>query len=647
MCGIVGILNRNGQPVDSPLLAYMASALDHRGPDDEGQYIDGALGFHHKRLAIIDLTSGHQPMTSGRFTIAYNGEIYNYLELRDELIARGHEFHTTSDTEVILAMYEAFGPACVERMNGMFAFLLHDRVRGQLFAARDRFGIKPLYLYENRDVVLFASEIKALLRHPAVPAESDPEALRDYLTFQYVLGAGTMFRDIRKVLPGHYLLVDLGTGRLRSRQYWEPNFTIDPYHTEEYFVEQLRALLEDAVRLQLRSDVPVGTYLSGGLDSSIVTMLAARISGVGHDAFTGSFREGPEFDESDYARDIAAACGATMHEIIPTQQEFVALLPRLIYHMDEPVAGPGLFPQYIVSRYAARHVKVVLGGQGGDEVFGGYTRYLVAYFEQALKGAISENNEEAEHIVSLQSIVPNLPALREYVPMLRQFWRQGVFEPMDQRYFRLVDRSGGALSLYTPAYRDSYKVEAIFERFSAVFNHPETKSYFNKMTHYDLVTGLPALLQVEDRVTMAVSLESRVPLLDHRLCDLLTSMPPRLKFQGGELKYALKRAVRPIVPPRIVDRRDKMGFPVPLHLWARGESRDFFGDLLLSRTCRERGIFEAAEIEKLMDYETAFSRRLWGLLNLELWHREFIDAPPAAAGPSQTTFGERAGGSRL
>jgi asparagine synthase (glutamine-hydrolysing) len=391
----------------------------------------------------------------------------------------------------------------------------------------------------------------------------------------------------------------------------------------------------------------VGTYLSGGLDSSIVTMLAARVSGVSHNAFTGSFREGPEFDESDYAREVAAACGAVMHEIIPTEQEFVSLLPRLIYHMDEPVAGPGLFPQYIVSRFAARHVKVVLGGQGGDEIFGGYTRYLVAYFEQAVKGAIYESNEEAEHIVSLQSIVPSLPALREYVPMLRQFWRQGVFEPMDRRYFRLVDRSGGALSLYTPEFRDTYNVEALFDRFAAVFNHPDTKSYFNKMTHYDLVTGLPALLQVEDRVTMAVSLESRVPLLDHRLCDLITSMPPRLKFRGGELKYALKRAVRQLVPSRVVDRRDKMGFPVPLHLWARGASREFFGDLLLSRACRERGIFDAAEIEKLMDYETAFSRRLWGLLNLELWHREFLDGHAEPVVAPHPGLAERDRASRL
>jgi asparagine synthase (glutamine-hydrolysing) len=297
----------------------------------------------------------------------------------------------------------------------------------------------------------------------------------------------------------------------------------------------------------------------------------------------------------------------------------------MIWHMDEPVAGPGLFPQFMVSRLARRHVKVALGGQGGDEVFGGYARYLVAYLEQALKGAIFETNEEAEHIVSLQSILPNLPSLRAYGPMIQQFWRADVFEPMDRRYFRLVDRSGGALSLLNPDFRESYDREAIFRDFQDVFNHPDTRSYYNKMTHFDMVTGLPALLQVEDRVSMAASFESRVPLLDHRIADLVCRMPPRMKFKGGELKYLLKRAARHLLPPRILARKDKMGFPVPLHLWARGRSRDFFGDILLSQRCRERGLFNGNEVERLMDYELAFGRRLWGLLNLELWFREFID----------------------
>jgi asparagine synthase (glutamine-hydrolysing) len=299
--------------------------------------------------------------------------------------------------------------------------------------------------------------------------------------------------------------------------------------------------------------------------------------------------------------------------------------------MDEPVAGPGLFPQAMVSRAAARQVKVVLGGQGGDEIFGGYARYLIAYFEQAIKGAVYETNEEAEHIVSFASILPNLPALRQYAPLLQQFWRSGVFEDMDRRYFRLVDRSGGAVSMLSPEYRADYRAEELFQRFQQVFNHPDTKSYYNKMTHYDMVTNLPALLQVEDRVTMMSSLESRVPLLDHRLTDLVASMPPGLKFKGGELKHILKRVIGDLVPGPVLERKDKMGFPVPLHLWARGASRDFFADILLSQRCRERGLFDLEQVEKQMQHEPAFSRRLWGLLNLELWYRTFIDGSAPAS----------------
>jgi asparagine synthase (glutamine-hydrolysing) len=626
MCGIVGILNLDRQPVEPAVLARMAEAIRHRGPDGEGIFVDGPVGFFHKRLSIIDLATGQQPMTAGPLTICFNGEIYNYVELRADLVARGHTFRTTSDTEVILEMYAEYGPACVEQLNGMFAFLLYDARRRQLFMARDHFGIKPLYYHATDRHVVFASEIKALLQHPDVRAEPDIESVREYVTFQFVTGERTMFAGVRKLLPGHWRLIDIDSGETRTEHYWEPRFQIDPYHTEEYFVVESRRLLEDAVRLQLRSDVPVGAYLSGGMDSSIVSRLAAPHTGGPMHTFTGSFREGPEFDESRYAREVAQACGAIMHEIVPTESQFVDLMPRLVYQMDEPVAGPGLFPQFLVAQCASQHVKVVLGGQGGDEIFGGYARYLVAYLEQAIKGAIFETTEEAEHIVSLKSIIPNLPSLRQYGPMLQQFWQQDVFQPMDERYFRLIDRSGGALGLFSADFRAGYERPAMFARFQDVFNHPETQSYYNKMTHFDLVTNLPALLHVEDRVSMASSLESRVPLLDYRLTDLVTSMPPRMKFRGGELKYMLKRAAGDVLPRSVAERKDKMGFPVPLHVWARGSARDFFADVLLSPAARQRGIFNSHEVETLLEQETAFGRRLWGLLNLELWYQQFIDA---------------------
>ncbi len=634
MCGLVGIIHKEGKSINRQILAQMLSVLHHRGPDDEGYMMDGQVAFGHKRLTIIDAALGSQPMSGDGLSIVFNGEIYNYIELRNELIQLGHSFETNSDTEVILRMYLEFGEDCVARLNGMFAFLIYDRQRRRIFAARDHLGVKPLYYRAGRDSIIFASEIKALLQYPQVVAEPEDSAIRDYLTFQFVIGERTLFKGIFKLLPGHFQIIELADLSVRTVCYWEPHFHVDLAHTEKYFLEELRGLLENAAKIQMRSDVPLGTYLSGGLDSSIVTMLAARHSTESVKTFTGAFAEGPEFDESDYAREVAAACNAQSFVMVPEEMEFVDLLPKLIWHMDEPAAGPGLFPQYILARAARKHVKVVLGGQGGDEIFGGYARYVVAYLEQALKGAIFESNEEKEHIVNLQSILPNLPALKQYTPMLRSFWEEGAFAPMDRRYFQLVDRSAGALQMFSEDFRAGFDREAAFARFQSVFNHPDTKSYYNKMTHFDMMSSLPALLHVEDRVSMAASLESRVPLLDCRIVDLVTSMPAPLKFKGAEMKYALKRAIGDILPPRILNRKDKMGFPVPLHLWARGKAREFLRDTLLSEDCRSRGIFDDTAVEKLLDAEQPFGRRLWGLLNLELWYRRFIDEPKGVEGLS-------------
>lgn len=604
----------------------MLSTLQHRGPDDEGFLFEDSIGFGHKRLSIIDTQCGHQPMHAEHLSIVFNGEIYNYVELRIELEQLGHSLQTKSDTEVILRMYLEYGEECVARLNGMFAFLILDRHHRIVLAARDHLGVKPLYFHVSPEALLFASEIKALLQFPGLQIEPDESALRDYLIFQFVLGERTLFKDIHKVLPGHFQVINLEDLSMRTTCYWEPHFRVDLEHTEKYFVEQLRHLIEDAARIQMRSDVPLGTYLSGGLDSSIVTTLASRHSRQQIKSFTGAFAEGPEFDESGFAREVAQACNARSFVVVPGETEFVEVLPRLIWHMDEPAAGPGLFPQFILACAARKEVKVVLGGQGGDEIFGGYARYVVAYLEQALKGAIFETNEEQEHIVSLQSILPNLPALKLYTPMLQSFWREGAFAPMDLRYFQLIDRSAGALESYSEEFRATFDREGAFERFQKIFNHPDTKSYFNKMTHFDMVSSLPALLHVEDRVSMAASLESRVPLLDHRVVDLVTSMPAPLKFKGAEMKYALKRAIGDILPERILRRKDKMGFPVPLHLWARGKAQEFIKDTLLSSHCRARGIIDMPSVEKLLDGELPFGRTIWGLLNLELWHRQFIDA---------------------
>jgi asparagine synthase (glutamine-hydrolysing) len=629
VCGIVAVVNKDaGVPVERRVLTEMAERIKYRGPDEEGDFVDGCVGFYHKRLSVIDLVSGRQPMTCGPATIVFNGEIYNYIELRNSLESLGRVFRTNSDTEVILQLYLEYGPDCVSRLNGMFAFIIYDRAAQKILAARDHFGIKPLYYYSGKGVLLFASEIKALLAHPAVVPEPDYSAIREYLVFQYVLGEETFFRGVRKLPPGRYQTVDLRSFQTRTVKYWEPDFAVDTSLSEESSAERLRELLEDTVRIQMRSDVPLGTYLSGGLDSSLVTALSSRNSAAAIKTFTGAFHEGPEFNEASYAREVAAACGAQNFVVYPTEKDFIELLPKLVYHMDEPAAGPGLFPQYMVSRMAAGEVKVVLGGQGGDEIFGGYARYVIAYLEQALKGAILETSDEGEHIVTLQSILPNLPFLRDYLPMMRRFWHQGLFEGMDRRYFRLIDRMEGNSVLLSPEFRSAFDRERIFAKFQAIFNDPNTRSYYNKMVHYDMVASLPALLQVEDRVTMAVSLESRVPLLDFRIVDLVARMPPAMKFKGAEMKYILKKAVGDIVPSRVLDRKDKMGFPVPLHLWARNRVRGYFHDILLSAACRERGVFDWTQVERLIDQEEAFGRRLWGLVNIELWFQTFIDRAP-------------------
>ena len=625
MCGIIGIINKTRLQVDGHLLKRMAATIHHRGPDEDGILVDGPVGFFHKRLSIIDIASGKQPMTFNSCTIVYNGEIYNYIELREDLKKRGHQFSTSSDTEVILHMYAEYGNGFVNLLNGMFAFIIFDKNANKLFICRDHFGIKPLYWYHDDNLIAFASEIKGLLVHPAINAEADTDNLYEYLTFQFIMGEGTMFKGINKILPGHSMSVDLNTWDVTQQKYWEPNFKTDQFHTEEYFIVELKKILQETICQQLRSDVPIGTYLSGGIDSSLVTIVASSLLEKPIKSFSGAFTEGPEFNELQYARIAAQSANAELYEVFPTEQEFIDLIPTLIYHLDEPVAGPGLFPQYIVSRLASKHVKVILGGQGGDEIFGGYTRYLVAYLEQALKGAIHETNEEEEHIVSLESILPNLPSLKQYVPMMKSFLKEGTFEPMDRRYYHLIDRMGSTSEFFHPEYIRECKSDAIFNKFSTYFNNPDTKSYFNKMTHFDMLGSLPGLLQVEDRVSMSVSIESRVPLLDRRIVDLISRMPAGMKFKGGEMKYLLKKTIKDFMPPEIMNRKDKMGFPVPLHIWSKNKAKGFIMDTLLSKKSRERNMINTDYVEKLINAEQPFSRGLWGLLSLELWHDQFID----------------------
>ena len=631
MCGLVAILG-SGKSLEQRkgILDGMLARIAHRGPDGEGVvHVQGQALLGHRRLAIIDLEHGAQPMRacSGRYSLVFNGEIYNYLELRQSLIQHGEHFETFSDTEVLLKLLIREGASGISRLNGMFAFVFHDSEGNRWIAARDHFGIKPLYYATpDHDELIFASEIKALLAHPQVTVRRDEEALHQYLALQFCLDDRTLFAGIRKVKPGYYLA---GAGAKFEQEvcYWDTNYQIDHDHTEAWFNDQLRALLDDSMRLQIRSDVPVGGYLSGGIDSSLVCTLAARHLDGPMPMFHGRFAEGPEYDESGFAKAVVEQANGQYHEIVPSAADFAACLPGLIAALDEPLAGPGLFPQYMVSKLARQQVKVVLGGQGGDEIFGGYARYLVGYLEQALKGAIFETQEEGKHLVTLESIVPHLALLKQYKPLLSNFWSKGLFDEMDARYFHLIDRSQGLNDLLHPDALAGFDREVLFAEFQKVFNHPDTRSYINKMTHFDQKTLLPALLQIEDRVSMSVSLESRVPLLDYRIVDLITSMPPPLKFKGGRTKHILKQAVGDLLPASVIERKDKMGFPVPLAEWMRGDVvRDFVGDVLLSQRSLQRGVFKPQALQDMLDHQGVGGRQLWGALSLELWHRAYIDA---------------------
>ena len=629
MCGICGSFhNQSVTQDDTRVLRAMMQSIHHRGPDEDGIETDDHFQFGHKRLSIIDLKHGQQPMSSSnrRYTIAFNGEIYNYLELRQKLEDKGIQFHTNSDTEVLLQHLIAHDTRGLNDLNGMFAFAFIDRQTRQWLMARDPFGVKPLYFTTLKDQLIFASEIKALLEHPDVQVNRNSEAIQEYLTFQLCLNGKTLFQNINALQPGHYIGGIKGK-ITKHKKYKNFQYEVDEYHNENYFDDQLSYLVKDSIGLQTRSDVPLGGYLSGGIDSSLVSTLAARHLKRPIPTFHGKFAEHPRYDESEYAREVNNDIQGEFNEIIPTAEDFIDVLPKLIYHMDEPVAGPGLFPQYMVSKLASKKVKVILGGQGGDEIFAGYARYLVGYLEQAIKGAIFRTQEEGSHIVTLSSIIDNLPVLQQYKPLMSNFWKDGLFDEMDSRYFRLIDRSPDVQSLLSDDMKTDFNKERLFQTFRSVFNRPDTKSYINKMTHFDMATLLPALLQVEDRVSMSVSLESRVPFLDTRIMDLVTTMPPAVKFQGGQTKHILKKACIGILPDNVLNRQDKMGFPVPLVEWMQKGCcvRDFVADTLLSEKSKQRGIYSKAGLESLIDSEKPFGRQLWGALCMELWHNIFID----------------------
>jgi len=625
MCGIAGFQNINTDDKKG-LMSSMLKTIHHRGPDDQNQVSIDNTTLGYVRLAIIDIEHGQQPVISpdNRYTLVFNGEIYNYVELRQQLISKGYPLKSYSDSEVLLYAYIEFGKDVVNVINGMFAFALYDKIDKSIFIARDHFGIKPLFYSNINDQFIFASEIKSLLQHEETRAVVDEKSLYEYLNFQLVLKKHTLFKDIFKLEPATYLIIQQGK-IIEKKEYWKPNHDVNEHKSLDQFTDELLVLLENSLSIQVRSDVPVGAYLSGGLDSSTIAVLASKNYFGRLKTFSGGFNEGKAFDETHYADIVSKSINSEHYKIFPEPKDFIDNFEKMVYHMDEPAAGPGLFPQYMVSKLASEHVKVVLGGQGGDEIFGGYARYAVAYLEECLKGAIFETQEEDKYIVSLSSIIPNLPILKQYVPMIQSQFSTGLFESMDRRYYKLINRSPNLGNLYNQSFLDGMDIDEIFEKYLEIFNEPSTDSYFNKMTNFDMKTLLPSLLQVEDRMSMAVSLESRVPLLDRRIVELIASAPPNMKFAGGKTKFIFLNAVKNILPKEIVQRKDKLGFPVPFNQWLKGPLKEYVLDIFSSKKAKERGLYDYASIEKQILKSGAFSRDLWGALNIEVWHQQFID----------------------
>lgn len=625
MCGIGGAIHLKGNaiPKAEKSMAAMNQLLAHRGPDGEGTWIhpDGHVAFTHRRLSILDLSdAGRQPMegTNGDW-ITYNGEVYNFIELRDEL--EGHAFTTGTDTEVILAAHAEWGNGFLDHLYGMFAFGLWDESQGQLICARDRFGVKPFYYTIVGDVLYFASEIKALM--PFLERiETDHEAFLEYLTFQFCLEGKTLFKGVRELPPAHRLVV--ADGEVVEERYWEVEYLPDPTLDEATVEEELRRLMVDSVAKHMRSDVPVGTYVSGGLDSGIVTCLMQDQQEAPLIGYHGKYTVDPAFDESHYARITADHAGAELKERDMGPEEWFEALEKAVYHLDQPAAGPGVVGQFLVSEMAAKERKVVLCGTGGDEIFGGYVRFLIGYLDQCIKASIEGRLTDAQFEVPFESILPNLTVLEKYKPLIQEFWKDGLFGPIDRRYFRLIDRSRG---LGDEIRWDAIRAPGPINAFQRVFNATNVRpnAYFDLMTHFDLKTLLPALLQVEDRVSMANGLESRVPFLDHRIVELAARIPAPIKYKNGELKRLIRTALGRFLPDEVLERPDKMGFPVPFSEWIQNEKKEWIIEILGSERALQRKLVDNQAVLDALENEPRFSRKIWGFLSLELWQRAFHD----------------------
>lgn len=633
MCGICGIVLAPGSTrrLDAPLLERMRDTLAHRGPDGAGLFLGGRAGLGHRRLSIVDVAGGHQPMREGALHIVYNGEVYNHAELRGELEARGPRFRTRCDTEAVLRLYAADGPACVERLRGMFAFAVWNAARGELFLARDRLGVKPLYYVHAPDGSLyFASEIKALLEAGAVPAALNPDALPDYLANHAPSGEDTLFAGVRRLPPGHTLT--WRDGLVAIRRYWRLDFAPDA-DDGEGDAARVRAwaeAFEASVRMRMMADVPLGVFLSGGIDSAAITATLARMVPSPVRTFSVAFAD-RDANELAYARMVARAYGTEHHEVVVGADQFFAALPRLVWHEDEPLAHPSSVPLYFVAELASRHVKVVLTGEGSDEMLAGYGRYRTAVANLRL-GAGWERAAPAALRAAVRRAVDALPASRLRGRLRRSFLAQPAdVESLYFDAFSVFSRARQA-ELLSPALAARLEDANPYAEQRACWDGAAGAPPLSRLLAADSGTYLHELLMKQDQMSMAAGIESRVPFLDHPLVERMAALPERLKMRGGVTKYVLREAMRGVLPPAVLARR-KMGFPVPFGRWARGSHRELVEGLVLGGRALERGLFDPAALRRLVAEHAAgvdHAERLWSLVNLELWHRRFLDGETPA-----------------
>jgi asparagine synthase (glutamine-hydrolysing) len=625
MCGITGFVDGPfaAEPLTrddgTALLRRMCDVIRHRGPDDEGSWVTDGVALGMRRLSIIDLSTGHQPIFNEDRSVwtVFNGEIYNYRELREELLSLGHSFYTSSDTEVIVHAYEQWGVDAIARLRGMFGIAVWDDRSKTLLVARDRIGIKPLYYAEVNGRLYFGSEIKSLLCAPDVPREIDLEALDHYLSFLYTPREGSIFRGIAKLPPGHVLL--WRQGRLTVREYWRQPAIESFRGSEQDAVRQLRAVLTDAVRSHMMSDVPLGAFLSGGIDSSVVVGLMSEVSGARVKTFSIGFDD-PAFDELPHARRVAEHFGTEHHEFV-VKPDGVSILDELITHFDEPFADSSAIPTWYVSQMARRHVTVVLSGDGGDELFGGYHRYLphprVVQFDRYSPRALRRMAAMA---------AANLPHGVRGRNFLRHVSRDREGRYIDSIRFFSAEDKAALLSADVRRRVDTFDAEARLAQHFAAYRHLPWPS---QMMHFDAETYLPEDVLVKvDRMSMAHSIESRVPLLDNDVIAFAATLPSHFKLKNGRRKHILKELASTLLPQDLVDRR-KQGFSVPLGVWFRGNLRELFADTLLSSSSLSRGYFQASFVRRLVDEHVSGRRdhtlRLWQLVVFERWHAHYLD----------------------